>query len=239
MKATRTISSALLLVTLGSLLSAQDAKGTPAKKQDPAKPVVKEATAKPDSARELSFSVMGLTNDNMMKAKEGLQALTHHVFACSACSVEESVAGNCPKCSGALAPEDHAIFAGIKPSAEASTIAITLEPKATLRFSELEGALSKNSIKIDSAKFTLPGRARLIVRGATAETVPAVEKALTEAKLFEEVKTRFDATSKELVIMVHAGATAPTRAKVTAAIEGAKAQLADIVWGPPPMKSKS
>lgn len=239
MKTTRTVSSILLLATLGSFLSAQDVAGQPAKKQDPAHPAVKEAAAKLDTARELSFGVTGLTKDNMMKAKEGLQALTHHVFACGACNVEESVAGNCPKCKGALAPASHAVFAGIKPSAEAGTIALTLEPRATLRFSELEGALSKNSIKIDPAKFTLPGRARLLVHGATAETVPAIEKALTEAKLFEEVKTKFDATSKELVIMVHAGTSAPTRTKVTTTLEGAKAKLFDIVWGPPPMTSKS
>ena len=71
-----------------------------------------------------------------------------------------------------------------------------------------------------------------MVKGVTADAAPAIEKALNDAKLFEEVKAKFDATTNELHVMVRAGASAPTRAKVATAIESAKGTLADVVWGP-------
>jgi hypothetical protein len=66
-----------------------------------------------------------------------------------------------------------------------------------------------------------------------ADNVSAVEKALKDAKLFDDVRANFDAARQELDVEVHAGAKAPTRATVAKAIEdsGTKARLADVVWG--------
>lgn len=240
MKATRIVGSLILTSVLGSMLAAQAA---PAKKQEghpqagapkaaAPREMPKEAGMRSEGAHELSFAVTGLTKDNLSKTKEGLQGLAMHVFTCDTCKVEEPMAGSCPKCKGALKPESHPVFTSIQPSSDTGMIAVTLEPKATLRYSELEGALTKNGIKIDPTRFTLPGRAHLIVRGATADAAPAIEKALTDAKLFDEVKAKFDPNTKELAIMVRAGSSSPSRSKVSAALESAKAQLADIVWGP-------
>ena len=237
MKATRTVHSVLVLTVLGSLLCAQ----TPAKKPEPVKKPepaqaqpkeTKEASAKAEGSRELAFPVSGLTKDNVAKVKESLQGLTMHVFTCAACKVEQAAAGDCPKCKSPLKAENRSDFEQISPSADAGTISLTVDPKAVLKLSELESTLGKNSIKIDPAKFPISGRAHLVVKGATADAAPAIEKALTDAKLFEEVKAKFDTTTNELHVMVRAGTSAPSRAKVSAAIEGAKAQLADVVWGP-------
>jgi hypothetical protein len=225
MKATRSIRSLLVLSALSSLAQAQNAPAKPAQAQP------KEAAVKAEP-RELSFTVTGLTQDNMGKVKESLMTLMAHVYACDACQVEMAKAGTCPKCQGALKEKTHAMFQKIQPSVEGATLALTIDPNATLRLSELDGNLAKSSVKIDAAKFTLPGRSRLIVKGATAETTPTIEKALIEAKLFDEVKAKFEAATNELAIVVRAGATAPTKAKVMSTLEAAKVQLADVVWGP-------
>ncbi len=239
MKATRSLPSLILLAALGSLAGAQNAAVQPApKKQEPPKVQPKEAsTAKVESGRELSFSVTGLTKDNLTKVKDSLQGLTTHAYTCEACKVEQASAGNCPKCQGALKAVMHPIFKQVQPSAEANTVALTIDPAATLRLSELDNALGKNSVKIDPAHFMLPGRSRLLIQGASADAAPVIEKALVDAKLFDEVKAKFDPATSELAVMVRAGASAPTRAKVAATIEGAKAKLADVVWGPMGVKS--
>jgi len=187
--------------------------------------------------RELSFSVTGMTKDNAAKVKESLQGLMTHAYQCAACKVEQATAGKCPKCQGALESVSHAVFQQVQPSADGATLAVKLDPAATLRLSELDTALGKNSVKIDPAHFTLPGRARLVLKGATADAAPAIEKALTDAKLFEEVKAKFDPATSELAVMVKAGSNAPTRAKVTETIEAAKAKLADVIWAPMGAKS--
>lgn len=230
MKATRTLSPLLLLAAFGSFAVAQNAPVQ--KKPDPAHVQPKEAAAKPEGGRELAFGVSGLTKDNLAKVKDGLMGLTTHAYACAACKVEQASPGSCPKCQGALKAVSHPLFKQVQPSLESGTVALTLEPSATLRLSELDGALGKNSVHIDDAHCALPGHARLVIQGASAETTPAIEKALVDAKLFDEVKARFDAASGELAVMVRAGTNAPTRAKVVATVSAAKARLADVVWGP-------
>lgn len=243
MNATSIVRSFLVLTALGSFLgSATSAQNAPVKKAEHATAQGKDLGAKPEIARaemghELAFSVTGLAQDNLGKIKDSLQALKEHSYVCTACKVEQATAGTCPKCKGALAPEMRAVFLKVQPSAEAGTVALTIEPKATLRLSELESVLAKNSVKIDPARFPLSGHAHLLVKGVTATDSAAVEKALTQAKLFEEVSSRFDAATNELVLNVRAGTVAPTRAKVAATLEGAKAQLTDVVWGPMMPKS--
>jgi len=237
MKATHTLRSLIVLTLMGTLAGAQTpAKKPEDKKQEPAHAPkeqpkeVKEATAKPEPSRELSLTVSGLTKDNLSKVKDSLTGMASHSFNCDACKVEQATAGNCPKCQAPLKATQHTMFKAVTPSADTGMIALTLDPAATVRLSEVESALGKNSVKIDPAKMTLPGRSRLVVQGVTADAAPAIEKALTDAKLFDEVKTKFDSTTNELLVMVRAGASAPTRAKVSAAIEAAKGKLSDVVW---------
>ncbi len=233
MKAMNTLTSVLLVATLGSLAGAQDAGAT--KKQESGQ--TKEAAAKPETGRELAFTVTGLTKDNVAKTKETLQALEMKVYTCAACQVEQHTAGTCPKCKGPLEAESHAILSKVEPSAEKSSLALTIEPGASLRLSELESALGKNAVRIEPAQVLLQGRSRLVVQGATADAIPTIEKALTDAKLFDEVKATYDAAKSEFFVMVRAGTAAPTRAKVATALESAKAKLSDVVWVAVPAKS--
>jgi len=233
MKAGRITRSVLVLAALGSVLTAQEAQHG---KKD-AHPVHKEGAAMRANARELSFQVTGLTQDTEAKAKKALMSLTNHVYVCAACDVEERAPGDCPKCKGALEAEDHPVFSSVQPSASAGSMQLTLSPHGMLRYSELASTLAKEAVKIDAAHFPLPGRARLVVRGVTTEATTGIEKTLTEAKLFEEVKARYDSATNQVIVAVRAGETAPTRAKVEAALAGVKAQLEDIVWGGQPMRS--
>jgi hypothetical protein len=132
--------------------------------------------------------------------------------------------------------ESHPILSRAEPSAEKSSVVLMLAPRAALRLSELESALGKTAVRIEPAQCLLAGHSRLLVQGP-AEAAPAIEKALTEAKLFEEVKAAFDADEHQLVVRVRAGALAPTRAKVAEALEGAKAKLSDVLWLATPVKS--
>jgi hypothetical protein len=226
--------ASLALCLLGSLLSAQDPKKTPEPQGQP-----KEAALRPDAPVLLKFTVTGLTQDNLGKIKEGLTALTTQIYVCSACQVDQITAGKCPKCSGELKAEKRPVIQSAQPMAEDSSISVTIAQGRELRYSELDGALSKNSVHIDLAKFPIAGKAHLILRGATADSLAAIEKALKDPKLFETAKASYDAAKGEIMVKVHAGAIPPTRASVTTALEatGTKASLMDIVWGPVPPKA--
>ena len=231
---TRTL---LALVAAGSVLAAQ---AKPA--QEPTKP--KEAVAAkvaPAPVTELRFSVTGLTKDNLSKVKESLTTLSFQTYTCDACKYEQSTAGKCAKCSADLKAEKKPLFAGAMPSPDDNSITLTMDQGHPTRFSDIESALKKNSINIDYTKFPITGKAHLVIRGGTADNVAAVEKAITDAKLFEEVHAQWDATANEIHVAVKSGATPPTRAKVTSAIEGSglKVQFADVIWGLMPMAKKA
>jgi hypothetical protein len=196
-------------------------------------PAPKEAAAKAEPGLQLAFSVTGLTAENSAKVKESLASLANPVFACEKCMFEQASAGKCSACNVDLMAKKHACFQGVMPSAEDSTLKLTLDPTTTVRFSEIEKALAKNAVKIDPARFPIPGKAHLVFAGAMADTAPTIEKALKDAKLFDDVKASFDAATSEIHVAVRAGATPPTRAKVQSSLEAGsvKLGLADVLWG--------
>ena len=224
MKSNTLFRNGLVLLVLATAPLAQEAK-----KPQQAKPT--PAVAQADF--KLSISVTGLTTDNQAKAKESLAGLSYQAFECASCKVEQTTPGKCPECKGDLASTKKPLLAGIQPSAESGMVTLTVTPGHPTRLSEIEGALKKNSIMIDPEKFTITGRAMLVIRGGTAADATTLEKALTEAKLFERVRASFDEATSEIRIQVSEGSTPTTRTKVatTLAGSGSKIQLADIVWG--------
>ena len=95
-----------------------------------------------------------------------------------------------------------------------------------------------HAIRIESAKFPLPGKATLVQRGGTAQNVAELEKILGDAKLFDELESNYDSAMAEIRISVHAGKKPPTMAEVTSVLKaaGTKATLADVIWGQPMLK---
>ena len=228
----------IAFLAAGALASAQADPHKPAPQEKPAaKPAgALEAGAKTDAPMLLQFGVMGLTKDNESKVKESLTALTASRYVCEACKVDKAMAGKCPKCSGELAMKKKPVLQSSQAMTDKESLSVTVAPGATLSYSELESALGKNSVHIDAAKFAISGKAELILRGGTAENATAIQKSLDDAKLFEHVKASFDPAKSEIVVMVQAGATPPTRAKVASTIEaaGTKLQLSDVLFGGAP-----
>jgi len=231
MKLERIASLSLGLLVATTSLAAQ---AEPKKTQEPAS-TPKEAAVKTEQSTQLAFNVNGLTKDNLAKVKESLQTLMSQTFVCEPCHVEQAMAGKCPACKADLAAKKKAVFQTVTPSAEDSSVKVILDPSAMIRLSEIESALAKNSVKIDETKLPIAGKAQLVFKGATADMVPAIEKALKDAKLFDEVKVTHDAATGEVRAMVRA-AMPPTRAKVATTLEtaGVKAPLSDVIWGPTP-----
>jgi hypothetical protein len=216
----------------------------PAAQTDPKKPAspaspqekpaaVKEASHKADAAVLLQFGVTGLTKDNESKVKEGLTSLSASRYVCETCKVDKAAAGKCPKCNTDLAMKKKPVLQGSSTMADQSSMSVTVAPGNSLSYADLESALAKNSVHIDPAKFPVAGKAELILRGGMADAVPTIQKALADAKLFDQVKASFDPAKSEIAVQVMAGATAPTRAKVASVIEAsdAKLHLADVIFG--------
>lgn len=235
MNATRSILPYVALGLLSALPAAQGPSAKPEAKPTQIQAHPHEAGTRAESAH-VHLVLTGLTKDNAAKVKDSLAALSTSAYACEPCKFEQAKSGLCPKCKLALKAVRKPDFAVITPSAESASLELELAPAASVRLSEIESALAHQEVKVDEAKLPLAGRAHLLVEGVKAEAVPALEKALSDAKLFDEVKARFDSDSNEVQVLVQAGATPPTRAKVVAALEGAKAKLGDVVWGPLPKK---
>ena len=91
------------------------------------------------------------------------------------------------------------------------------------------------SVKVEENRLAFAGTSTLILTQGSSDNAPAIEKALKDSKLFDEVHVRFDAPRNELAVRVHAGATPPMHDAVAKAIEaaGTKARLNDVVWGRP------
>jgi len=217
--------SLFVLTVLSTLLAVQgEATG-----QKPSQAKQKEASAAPDG-REIALLVKGLSKKSVAAVREDLLSLSTQVYICSACEFESSEAA-CTKCRAALKPESRALFTSVAPSMQENLIAVTLDPRVVVRLSQIECALARRKVKIDDERFMLPGRAQLLVRTPLPDD-GTIEKALDDAKLFEEFDVVLDPATNQFTVTVRAEKNAPTRVKVAAALAAAKAQLIDIVWSP-------
>ena len=226
------LSSLLALVLTGAQIPAQAPQSSDQVKV--------AAAGKIEAAMPLAFSVRGLTNDNKGMVDRSLTSMQIQVYVCGGCKHEQATAGKCAPCNLDMKSTMEPVFLEAASSVEEETIRVTTSAARTLRYSDLESALLKNSVQIDVAKFPLQGQARLVLLGGTLENSQLIEKSLLAAKLFDTVKADYDAASGEIHVSVKAGATPPMRAKVVSTIDGlgTKAKLSDVIWGPQPIPSK-
>lgn len=223
----------LVLLLFGSLAGAQSA---PVK--GPEMPAAGKASAAAyEPTVSLTFHVTGLTQDNLGKVREGLNALTYSTYACDHCHTQRAEAGKCAQCGAELKAEKRPLFTSVTPSASDSTIALVLNPNHRTRFSAIEGALRAESIAVVEATLPIPGQAELVLRGGKADEVAAVEKALKDAKLFDDLHASWDAATGEILVDARAGLSAPTRARVDSAMQGMKLHVKDVIWGHAPAKT--
>lgn len=230
------LSTTFALLLMGSLTQAQ----TDVKKPQDAH-AQNAAASKVEPAVALQFRVSGLTKDNLDTVKQSLMSMESQVYSCEGCKLQQAAPGRCSACDVDLKGTKKPVLVEAVFSLENETIRVTPVATQTLRYSDLDSTLMKNSVRIDSAKFPLAGQPRLVLLGGTLENGKAIEKALLDAKLFDTVKADFDVTSGQIRIWVHAGATPPMRAKVISTIDGlgTKAKLSDVAWGPPMPPTKA
>ncbi len=207
--------------------TAQEAKAPKAQPQDAA--VMKAKLGAP-----LTFSVEGLTAENLEKVTSSLTSLTESFYACPNCKHMAAKAGKCTGCDVALQAKKEPILFEAVPSVKEANVRLTPFAARTLSYSILESAMKKNSVGINGATFPLAGESCLVLRGGTSDDVKSVEKALKDSDLFSSAKASYDAESTEIHVVVRAAAKPPMHDKVAAAIEAleTKAILADVVWGP-------
>jgi len=199
---------------------------THAKQASGAKPVVRS-----HERVSLVIPTTGLTEDNAAQVKTALEGLSSSDYRCPACKAEYAAPGECTKCKQALALNKLEILDRVTTAPDQHQIAIETGEGMPLRLSEVERALSAKSVQIDQAQLTLPGRATLIVSHAAGDQqAKEIEKELAAEHLFDHVSARFHDYRTE--VQVTAGATAPTRAKVEAALAkaGTGFKLSDVVW---------
>jgi len=204
----------------------------------PATPAASGAYAAPAPAApkvepsQILLHVTGLTKDNQGAVKESLNGLGPQMYVCPTCKHEQTAPGKCTTCKVDLQAQKRHEFSNVALMPETSTIALTPAQHSAAKLSEIENALARNSVKVDESRLAIAGSATLVLGDGTADSATVIEKALRDAKLFDEVRARFDAPKSEIVVQVRAGATAPMRSAVVKAIEGAntKARLADVVW---------
>lgn len=160
--------------------------------------------------------------------------MMEQAYACDGCKAVQATAGRCSSCNLDLSKKSLPLFSAVIPSSENGTIRVTSAPGRTLRYSEMESALMKQSIKVDAAKFPIAGNACLVFSGGTMEDSMRIEKALLDANIFELAKASLDPVSNETRILVQSGKTPPMRASVVSAIAtlGTKVTLTDVIWGP-------
>mgnify|MGYP001344730792 CR=1 FL=1 len=217
------------MLAMTSLATAQE----PAKHTATSAPqTVKEAAAPKAEQNQVVLHVTGLTKDNQTAVKDALTGLGGQRYVCATCKHEQSTPGPCPSCKTPLKSEQQHVIAGATVTLTSSSIAITPAPNSAVRLSEIEGALSKRMVHIEEDRLQLSGKSVLVLKDGNADNVAAVEKALKDAKLFDEVHAKME-PSRGLEVEVRAGAAAPTRTSVAKAIEasGTKARLSDVIWG--------
>ncbi len=182
-----------------------------------------------------AIPVTGLTTDTTAKVETALKDLTSSYWECESCMELSGESGTC--CGTAKATKSGKVFCAAKADATASTINVTLVAGREVKLSDIERALSAQSVKVQRDKLTLGAETCLVI-GNVADQKAADElaKALTEAKVFEKIEAKVPAGRREASLYVKkAGSSAPTEAKVREALVKANptATIADIAWVAP------
>jgi len=217
--------SGLLLILAASTLAAQDGKKVPQKPD--------RAAGKAGSGMQIELTVTGMTSENQGAVQKALTDLTYAVFECSSCKVEQATAGECPGCEGELAAASKALLSEAK--ANGAKLTVAFDSGHPVRLTEISGALKAHSVQVDATQSPIGPQALLVFRGGMAADVEAIEGALNDAHLFENVKASFDEGTSEVRVAVRTGSSGATQAQVTSALAstGLDVELADVIWGMP------
>lgn len=183
-----------------------------------------------ESTLPFKVSVAGLSAQNATAVRDALVKLTRKTYVCDPCKVESPTAGECRTCKTPLKEAVQPLLIDVATAPQDSSIQLTMDARCATKLSDIEATLQKSSVTIDPLRTTLPGRIILVVLDGSADKLQAVQKALLEAKLFDEAVASFDMTTNQIRVAV-SGKSAPTRGAVAATLEKQKMRLGDVVFG--------
>jgi hypothetical protein len=239
---TRLVRSLTAMALLAPIALAQTGGTTPpapAPKNAPA--ATPKAAPAPQAAMTASPSVpvTGVTADNADKVTKALKDYSNTVWKCMSCSEITHEAGTC--CGKEKTAQTGTAFATVKIDPATSMLTFTVAPSHEVKLSEIERLLSANNIKVARDKLAFGTSTELVISPvADQAAADAIKKALIDAKVFEQIDVTVPAGHKEAhLVVLKAGASAPTEARVkeTLAKANATASLADVAWSAPAAKS--
>jgi len=232
-----------LSVLLGSLLTGPltTAQAEVNQAQAPHGQAKSVAADRMELGTPLDFGVHELTVVNADSVTQSLNAMDSKACRCDGAKRDQTRAGRCSTDDPDRKTMRHALVFEVRLFIETQMIRLTPFAGHTLRYTELEGTLMKSSVQIDSSRFPVAGKARLVLSGCTPKNAAIIEKALLDTKLFDFAKADYGASSGEVHVLVHASTVPPMLEKVISTIDalGITVTVSDVIWGPltPPTKA--
>lgn len=181
----------------------------------------------------LSFELKGLTKDNAAKVETALAKLDRDGFRCPTCEHFAKEAGDCPMCETALVAEKAGtLLRDVKVDVEKNIATFGVAGPYAVRLSEIAAALEPMGVEIDTSKLSIVPFTRLTVTGIESkDAAKTLEKALKDAKLYDDIKFDVDVDHHKAFLLVKGGRTTPTLAAITKAVESAGTfKLAEVTW---------
>jgi len=191
------------------------------------------AVAQGSTAGTLSIELKGLTKDNAAKVETALAKLERDGFRCTICDHFAKDAGDCPGCKTALVAEKAGtLLRDVKIDAAKNTATFGVASTHGVRMSEIAAALKPMGVEIDTSKLAIVPFTRLTVTGIESEDAgKTLEKALKDAKLYDDIKVNIDVERRTAILFVKGGKTTPTFAAITKTVEKAGPfKIAEVTW---------
>jgi hypothetical protein len=181
----------------------------------------------------LTVPLKGLTKDNAAKVETALAKLDRDGFRCATCDYFTTKEGECPGCKTALVAEKAGILLKEVKIDTAKNLAIFGVASASgVRLTEIDAILKPTGVTIDRTQLTIAPFTRLTVTGIKSEEDgAAIEKAFTDAKLFDAVKANFDVDHAMGTLIVGGAKKAPTYDNIIATVEKAGSfKVSEVTW---------
>lgn len=180
--------------------------------------------------------VTGATPANAGKTLEALRGLKQASFRCESCDDTQATAGVCPQCKKPLtAGPERSRFHKAKLSEDAHQLTLTMAPGHAADLSLIEAGLAPEGVQVDRQAFAIPAYSRLVLTGGSQEKAAQLQKALTDAKLFQAVAVTFEAPTQRLYVTPQVGSAKVELGRFTEALKRADAslRLENVEWCAP------
>lgn len=198
--------------------------------QQPGATAASPASAPALPELSLEIRVENLSAEAAPLLRGRLLALEYPVFTCTACKLEQAFANECRECKQALRRDAHPLLRSAAVEIETRTVRCGWTRDHAVHWNDIETQLIGLGLNHDAAKLAIPGDVELVIANARASQVPAVERAVVDAKLFASVTARWDAERREIRIATRAAERPPSREALVRVIQPTGGSLRDLIW---------